>query len=161
MPVAAVASMESLYQRPGFLLRRAHQVSVALFELHCGELGLTPPQFGVLTVLAASPGIDQTTLARALGYDKVTVLHVVRGLEARALVARGEDAGSRRRIALRLTEGGRALLAKARKASARASEQLLAPLHPKDQEQFVAALESICASLESVARAPMVRLQKN
>src|SRR5256885_12122509 len=33
-----------LYQRPGFLLRRAHQISVGIFEEQCRPLGLTPPQ---------------------------------------------------------------------------------------------------------------------
>ena len=67
----------------GFLLRRAHQISAAVFEDACKELGLTPAQFGVLTVLQAHPGMGQSSLARALGFDKVTVLRVLRGLEAR------------------------------------------------------------------------------
>ena len=77
-------SLARLYARPGFLLRRAHQISAAVFEDECRNVGLTPAQFGVLTVLQASPGLDQSSLARALGFDKVTVLRVLRGLEARA-----------------------------------------------------------------------------
>lgn len=160
MAAAVIASMEALYERPGFLLRRAHQISVALFELHCGDLGLTPPQFGVLSAIAASPGIDQATLARALGYDKVTVLHVVRGLEARDLVTRSDGVADRRRISLTLTEGGSTLLARARKASLRASEQLLAPLKPQERAQFLNSLDRICNELEQLARAPMVKLGK-
>ena len=81
-------SLSRLYARPGFLLRRAHQISAAVFEDACKDLGLTPAQFGVLTVLQAHPGMGQSSLARALGFDKVTVLRVLRGLEARGLVAR-------------------------------------------------------------------------
>ena len=40
-----------IYQRPGFLLRRAHQISTAIFERSCAHLGLTPAQYGVLSVL--------------------------------------------------------------------------------------------------------------
>ena len=72
--------LSRLYARPGFLLRRAHQISAAVFEDECRAVGLTPAQFGVLTVLRASPGMDQSSLARALGFDKVTVLRVLRGL---------------------------------------------------------------------------------
>lgn len=161
MSSAAVASVEALYRRPGFLLRRAHQVSMALFELHCGEFGLTPPQFGALTVLAAFPGIDQTTLGRALGYDKVTALHVVRGLEARKLVARSPGAGDRRRVAIALTEAGTALLLRARTGSKRASNQLLSPLQPQEQAQFLMLLDRICTELEEVARAPMIKVARS
>ncbi|MCB2037617.1 MAG: MarR family transcriptional regulator, partial [Ottowia sp.] len=56
-PAASESSLDMLYQRPGFLLRRAHQLSVALFDLHCGALNLTPPQYGVLTVLSHAQGI--------------------------------------------------------------------------------------------------------
>ena len=83
-----------LYARPGFLLRRAHQISAAVFEDACRALALTPAQFGVLTVLQAHPGMGQSSLARALGFDKVTVLRVLRGMEARALVARAPVQGA-------------------------------------------------------------------
>ena len=55
-----------IYQRPGFLLRRAHQISTAIFERSCAHLGLTPAQYGVLSVLAEQPGVDQSSLARAM-----------------------------------------------------------------------------------------------
>ena len=63
-------------------------------------LALTPAQFGVLTVLQAHPGLGQSSLARALGFDKVTVLRVLRGLEARGLVARGPAADNRRNVSV-------------------------------------------------------------
>ena len=71
--------LSDMYQRPGFLLRRAHQISAAIFEAACADLELTQAQYGALTVLASEPGIDQTRLARALAFDKVTVLRVLRG----------------------------------------------------------------------------------
>ena len=87
-PESMPASLSRLYVRPGFLLRRAHQISAAVFEDECRELALTPAQFGVLTVVKAHPGLGQSSLARARGFDKVTVLRVLRGLETRGLVAR-------------------------------------------------------------------------
>lgn len=99
-----------LYQRPGFLLRRAHQISVGIFEEYCRPLGLTPPQYGVLVLLNASPGSDQSSLARAMGFDKVTTLRLVRGLEERHLVHRALSQRDRRQHQLTLTEAGKALL---------------------------------------------------
>ena len=86
-PSAPAPSLARLYARPGFLLRRVHQISAAVFEDECRAVGLTPAQFGVMTVLRATPGLDQSSLARALGFDKVTVLRVLRGLESRGQVA--------------------------------------------------------------------------
>ena len=39
-------SLTRLYARPGFLLRRAHQISASVFEDECRSVGLTPAQFG-------------------------------------------------------------------------------------------------------------------
>ena len=64
-----IASLSRLYARPGFLLRRAHQISAAVFEDECRALAITPAQFGVMTVLGAHPCMDQSSLARALGFD--------------------------------------------------------------------------------------------
>ena len=77
--------LSDMYQRPGFLLRRAHQISAAIFENACADLGLTQAQYGALVVLASQPDIDQSSLGRAMGFDKVTILRVLRGLEERGL----------------------------------------------------------------------------
>src|SRR4051812_41598283 len=99
-PSRSPTSLARLYARPGFLLRRAHQISAAVFEDACRDVGLTPAQFGVLTVLQAHPGLGQSSLARALGFDKVTVLRVLRGLQARGLVERGPAGESRRNVSV-------------------------------------------------------------
>jgi hypothetical protein len=52
----AAPALQRLYSRPGFLLRRAHQISAAVFEDECRAVGLTPAQFGVLTVLRQHAG---------------------------------------------------------------------------------------------------------
>ena len=78
----------------------AHQISAAVFEDACRDLELTPAQFGVLTVLQAHPGLGQSSLARALGFDKVTVLRVLRGLQARGLVNRVPAEDNRRNVSV-------------------------------------------------------------
>ena len=106
MNMTAPDNLLRLYSRPGFLLRRAHQISAAVFEDECRLVGLTPAQFGVLMILRASPGLDQSSLSRSLGFDKVTVLRVLRGLEERRLVERSIAEGNRRKLSLRLTTAG-------------------------------------------------------
>ena len=151
-----IASLSRLYARPGFLLRRAHQISAAVFEEECREQGLTPAQFGVLTVLNAHPGLDQSSLARALGFDKVTMLRVLRVLESRELVARAISETNRRNLSITLTEAGLALLLQAQVAAERAYKRLMAPLNAEQQQQLVSLLTQLSAGLEDQARAPFV-----
>jgi DNA-binding MarR family transcriptional regulator len=88
-------NLYDLYQRPGFLLRRTHQISTAVFENACATLTLTPAQYGVLRVLEQEPDLDQTRLARALAFDKVTMMRICKGLEARGRIARRPSTVSR------------------------------------------------------------------
>ena len=150
------ASLSRLYIRPGFLLRRAHQISAAVFEDECRELALTPAQFGVLTVLKAHPGLGQSSLARALGFDKVTVLRVLRGLETRGLLTRAAASGNKRNIAVALTARGSAVLAQAQKPAEKAYRRLLAPLDKAQQAQLVTLLQVLTGELEDDARAAFV-----
>ncbi|MES2783977.1 MAG: MarR family transcriptional regulator [Pseudomonadota bacterium] len=150
------ATLSRLYTRPGFLLRRAHQISAAVFEDECRELGLTPAQFGVLTVLNSHPGLGQSSLARALGFDKVTVLRVLRGLEARGFVERAPAPDNRRNVSVALSPAGQEMLAKAQKPAEKAYKRLVAPLNRAQQEQLIELLQLLNGELESDARAAFV-----
>src|SRR5260370_7788603 len=81
-------SLEDLYQRPGFMIRRAHQIAVAIFLEEARESRITPTQYGVLVILGRRPEIYQNTLARLLGLDRSTTGLVVRKLAERGLIAR-------------------------------------------------------------------------
>lgn len=149
-------SLTRLYARPGFLLRRAHQISAAVFEDECRAVNLTPAQFGVLTVISASPGLDQSSLARALGFDKVTVLRVLRGLEGRGLVARGQAPANKRNLSVVLTPEGEELLAQAQQPAQAACHRLLGPLDEQQQAQFLNLLKLLTDGLQQHARAAFV-----
>jgi MarR family transcriptional regulator, lower aerobic nicotinate degradation pathway regulator len=148
--------LEQLYWRPGFLLRRAHQLSVGIFEDECSTPGLTPAQFSALTVLGCAEGIDQSTLARALGFDRVTTLHLLRGLQQRGLVQREQAAHHARRLSLSLTERGRDMLQQSADPAQRAMRRQLAPLTRAEQDQFLALLRKLCSGLDGQARTPLV-----
>ncbi len=154
----AVETLAQLYARPGFLLRRAHQISAAVFEDACAPLALTQAQYGAMTVLAAAPGLDQTRLARALAYDKVTVMRVLRGLQARGLVERAPVPGNARQLAVQLSVAGHDLLAQAQAAAQAAYQRLLQPLVPEQQRQLVQLLTLLTDGLAHEARAPFVPL---
>jgi DNA-binding MarR family transcriptional regulator len=145
-----------LYQRPGFLLRRAHQISASIFERACTDLALTPAQYGVLRVMQDHPGIDQSSLARALAFDKVTVLRVIKGLQERGLCQRALSADNRRQMAVRLTPQGTELLHQARQPVQQAYETLLSPFDDAQREQFMGLLSLLNAELNGEARASFV-----
>src|SRR5437763_482231 len=134
-------SLSRLYARPGFLLRRAHQISAAVFEDECRDLGLTPAQFGVLTVLKSHPGLGQSSLARALGFDKVTVLRVLRGLETRGFVERGPAPDNKRNMCVSLTREGEQLLVQASRPAERAYKRLMGPLDRTQQVELIHLLQ--------------------
>jgi hypothetical protein len=57
----------SLQARPGFLVRRLHQIGVAIFTDEMADLGITPVQFGAMSIVGMKPGIDQSALGEELG----------------------------------------------------------------------------------------------
>ncbi len=150
--------LSDMYQRPGFLLRRAHQISAAIFENTCTDVGLTQAQYGVLTVVSSQPGVDQSSLARALAFDKVTVLRVLRGLQERGLVAREVSDTNRRQMAVRLTPAGQRLFTKAQAPVHEAYARLMAPLSGGERKTLVELLQRMTDGLSDQARASFVPL---
>jgi len=148
--------LADLYSRPGFLLRRGHQIAVGIFVQECAAVGLTPPQHGVLVVVDNAPGLDQAGIARALGFDRATTGALIQGLERRGLLRREDSASDLRRKALAMTPRGRSMLRRARSAVRRTSDRLLAPLAPAERRRFVQLLERLTAALNAASRTPVL-----
>ena len=127
-------------QAPGHLIRRAHQVAVAIFMEETGAHEVTPVQFAILHALLADPGEDQVTLAGKVAFDAATFGSVIGRLEAKGWVRREADAADRRRKLLWLTPEGEAAAMAMKRAVARAQRRILAPLEPQEQEVLVALL---------------------
>src|SRR3974377_2040384 len=104
--------LEELYRRPGFMIRRVHQIAVALFIEETGKLGVTSRQYGILFVLRHRPGIDQISLANLLGLDRSTTGMVLNKLEQDGLFSRSVEAAARRRHNMHLTRSGECMLDK-------------------------------------------------
>lgn len=124
-------ALDGLYDSPEFLIRRAHQVASAAFAQACADLDLTPTQYAALFALRHRAPIGQNELGRVIALDRATVSLVVRLLRERDLVHAADDPTDKRRTLLSLTRAGRLLLARAEKASWRASDELLAVLSPE------------------------------
>jgi DNA-binding MarR family transcriptional regulator len=135
-----------LSERPGFLIRRLHQIHVALFQDACGEFEVTPLQYSLLSALAVRKTADQTTLAADIALDRTTTTGALKRLAARNFVERAVDDADRRARLCKLTPAGAALLAKI-EASARAAHRAtLDNLSEKEQAAFVAMMQRIVAA---------------
>ena len=128
---------------PGHLVRRLHQISVAVFSEQLQPLGLTPLQFAVLNSVARHPGLDQRSLARRVALDASTTGGVVDRLEARGALQRQLLPEDRRVRLLHLTDAGHALLAQALGPVQAVQDKLLAPLSAAQQQQFIGLLNTL------------------
>ncbi len=69
---------ELLFARPGFLVRRLHQIHVAMFFEECKSQNVTPVQYAILTAVSVLPDLDQTSLGQEVGLDRTTTADVVK-----------------------------------------------------------------------------------
>jgi DNA-binding MarR family transcriptional regulator len=132
-----------LWSRPGYLVRRLHQIHSALFAEECRDFTITPVQYGLMTALLHYPGSDQATLGAAIGIDRTNVADVLERLAERGLVRRAKSARDRRMMLAFLTPAGEALTREMHGAMQKAQERLLAPLPPQERARFMAALVTL------------------
>jgi len=147
--------LEELYRRPGFMIRRVHQIAVSLFIEETGELGVTNRQFGILFVLKHRPGIDQISVANLLGLDRSTTGMVLKKLEQDGMVVRSIGARDRRRHSLRLTRSGGRLLAQLIEPARRAQARVLSAFTPCEQALFLRLLDKLTRAFNDSTRVPL------
>jgi DNA-binding MarR family transcriptional regulator len=155
-PSDVAATPIEIYRRPGFMLRRAHQIAVSVFLAETAELGVTTTQYGVLYLLGRRHGLDQASVARLLGLDRSTTALVLRKLESRSLIGRSVDPADRRRHCLVLTPEGRAMLEQLGHPAATARERLLQPLDRDEQATLMALLGKLLGAFNTTARVPLL-----
>ena len=136
---------------PGHLIRRAHQVAVAIFMEETADFDVTPVQFAILNALLDDPGEDQVTLARKVAFDAATFGSVIARLEGRGWVRREPDTGDRRRKRLWVTAEGAEVAQKMKRSVGRVQQRILQPLQGPEREQLIALLDRLVAGHDSVA----------
>lgn len=134
---------------PGPLIRRAHQVAVAIFMEETDGSDVTPVQFAILNALIKDPGEDQVTLAAKVAFDAATFGSVIGRLEAKGWVRREADVADRRRKLLWVTAQGEQAAQVLQRAAAKAQTRILGPLDPDERRQLVALLGKLVAGHQS------------
>lgn len=134
---------------PGHLIRRAHQLAVAIFMDETQAFDITPVQFAILNALIDDPGEDQVTLSAKVAFDAATFGSVIGRLEAKGWVRREADADDRRRKLLWVTSAGERAAAQAKRAVGKAQSMILGPLDPAERLQLVALLGKLVTGHEA------------
>lgn len=148
-------SMAALYRRPGFVIRRAHQIVLALFDEAAAELGITTTQYSVLHALRARPGVDQKALCELIGIDRSTATMVLRLLERNGLVVRAQSEEDRRRNQLCLTPSGEDMLRRAAPLSDAISGRMREVFSADEMDQLTGLLGKFVENFNNRVRIPL------
>lgn len=128
-------SRSALLGRPGFLIRRLHQIHSGLFLEETKDFNITPVQYSLMTILATHGEMDQNTLAREIGLERTSVAEVIPRLEAREFLVRRQSTEDRRVKLVKLSRKGLYLLKKMDASVQRAHDRTLDGI-PEDQREW-------------------------
>ncbi len=118
----------------GYLLRQADVAFRARMERALADLGVTRPQFAVLTMVKAYPGLSNADLARLSLLTPQTMSTIVANLKRAGLLASRPHAVHGRIRQLALTEAGESALKRCRVRVDALEKQLAAGLAPRDEQ---------------------------
>jgi DNA-binding MarR family transcriptional regulator len=126
-----------LFSRPGFLIRRMHQIHTSLFAEETSAFGITPVQYSLMTALDTLGEMDQNTLAIEVGLERSSVAEVIPRLHARELIVRTQAQHDKRMRLVSLTTSGKRLVRKMAPAVQRAHDRTIEQLSPAEKEIFM------------------------
>jgi DNA-binding MarR family transcriptional regulator len=134
-----------------YLLRQAQGATRLTMERALADLGVTPPQFAVLTMLKAYPGLSGADLARVALLTPQTVGVIIRNLERDRAIRKTPHPVHGRLLQWTLTRRGSTLLDKCRRPVNALERRLLAGLSAKAQATVRRWLSDIAADLQQEA----------
>ena len=118
----------------GYLLRQAAGAHRLRMERALLDIEVTPPQFSVLTMLAAYPGHSNADLARLALLTPQTVSVIIANLERMGAVVRRPHEIHGRILHLDLSAKGKALLTKCRARSHAIEREMAAGLSAGEEQ---------------------------
>src|SRR3954464_13975321 len=127
---------EPLASAPGFLLSWNGRRTSHMFAKALEPLGIRPPHFGVIQLIASDPGITQQELADRSLIDASSMVAVVDELEELGYAERRRHPGDRRKHAIHLTADGRRTLDRAQAVAIETAKEILAPLDSGEVQEL-------------------------
>jgi DNA-binding MarR family transcriptional regulator len=87
----------------GYNARRSALHLIAGFSDAMADLGLSPVEFSVLSIVHHNPGITSRSIAKTLAIQPPNLVVMIRGLEQRQWIRRKPDLKDKRAIGLHMT----------------------------------------------------------
>lgn len=134
----------------GFLIGDISRLIRRTFDKRAKSIGITRPQWRVLTWLQRHEGLNQSALAERLELDAMTLCRMVDRLQAAELVERRADAEDRRAWRLFLTPKGSEMMQKLAPVGEELLQEAMTGLNDSEQEQVLQLLERIHANMQSI-----------
>jgi len=141
----------NLGKLPSYLGYQVRQAQAAVFRDFAetgGDLGISPGEFSLLTLVRENPGIHQISLVRVYKLDKSTLSNSITHLEKRKLLRRVRDATDRRFYGLWLTKFGEAVLERATDRIEEQETRMDAALAQGEREQLLDLLARVSSALD-------------
>ena len=132
-----------------YLVKQVELAARARLDDMFRPIGLTALQYTALTVLERHENMSSAQLARNSFVTAQSMADMVAALESRGLIERHRDDADRRRLAVKLTAEGRALLDRYRDEVAALEDSMLAGLSDEEVTALRAALNTCHANLAS------------
>ena len=151
----AIRARSPLLARPGFLIRRLHQIHTALFLEETRDFQITPVQYSLLTALAEQGEMDQNTLALSIGLERTSVAEVLPRLADRELLRRQVSEADRRVKLVRITPKGRKMLANMHESVMRAHDRTIELLSESERAMFLVMMARLVEANDGHSVAPM------
>ena len=131
----------------GYQIRQAQTASFRDLQEPLRELGITPGEFSLLTIVRDNPQIRQKDLVDVCGLDKSTLSVAVKRLVNRGLVAPRKLRDDRRFHGLSLTTDGETVLTAVTTVIADQERRMEAALSAGEREILMTALRRIAGTL--------------
>lgn len=128
---------------------------MAIFLKECAAEQVTPIQWGILTIAAATSNIGHIDIADELGLDRSNVANVVDRLTRRGLLKQNASKLDRRKKSIKITPAGRKLMGSLERKAQRAQRRLLEGLSTAERHTFMTLLQLLIEQNNELSRAPI------
>lgn len=131
-----------------FRIGRIRRAFRAEFEKRAAALGITKPQYHVLSRLWKGDGILTSVLAREVNVTGSTLTGVLDRLESKGLIRRAASGSDRRAVEIWLTGGGQAMREPLITIIDEINDKALDGFSEQQQQRFIKALDKVGDNLE-------------
>lgn len=130
----------TLEDKLGFRVRMAER---SIYKKFINNVGMTPVQYSIFTLVAENEGMSQGVIGEALNMDRASTMAIMDKLEKAGLIERRKSTVDRRRHALYLTPKGKKEIAVTEKKVRKADDSFKERLSERQLRDLVRYLDML------------------